>query len=216
MSDYKGIPFDGGMDSPTGAGAQHIVETCKAIVDWGEDMSVPGTLADNTAAPCIRWDSRVLVDSNAAEVLNWENYFQIDGAGAPAINWDQRRLIDGNGNDSIEWSTRALKDSAATQSLDYGGRLAKNSIGAPCIDWENCLLQDPSTGNTNVDWVNNNLNDQAGDTVFTWATGIGFFGTASQTQKTGGAATAGAVYTGTEQGMINRMYSALRAYGLLS
>jgi hypothetical protein len=35
-------------------------------------------------------------------------------------------------------------------------------------------------------------------------------------QQTGGAATAGATYTATEQGMINRMYSALRAYGLLT
>jgi len=45
---------------------------------------------------------------------------------------------------------------------------------------------------------------------------LGFFGVAVVAQQTGGAATAGGAYTATEQGMINRMYSALRAYGLLT
>jgi hypothetical protein len=47
-------------------------------------------------------------------------------------------------------------------------------------------------------------------------TDLGFFNVSSVAQQTGGAATAGAVYTTVEQGMINRMYSALRAYGLLT
>lgn len=46
--------------------------------------------------------------------------------------------------------------------------------------------------------------------------GISFFGGAVAPQQTGGAATASASYTSTEQGMINRMYTALRAYGLLN
>lgn len=45
---------------------------------------------------------------------------------------------------------------------------------------------------------------------------IGFFNSPPVVLQTGGAAVAGAVYTATEQGMINRMYSALRAYALLS
>lgn len=46
--------------------------------------------------------------------------------------------------------------------------------------------------------------------------GLGFFGSSGATQQTGGAATAGGTYTATEQGMVNRMYSALRNYGLLT
>lgn len=45
---------------------------------------------------------------------------------------------------------------------------------------------------------------------------IGFYGATPVAQQTGGAATAGASYTATEEGMINRMYSALRALGLIS
>lgn len=50
--------------------------------------------------------------------------------------------------------------------------------------------------------------------------GIQFFGGSAPPvgvpQQTGGAATATVVYTATEQGMINRMYTALRNYGLLT
>lgn len=45
---------------------------------------------------------------------------------------------------------------------------------------------------------------------------LAFFGVAGAGQQTGGAATAGGAYTATEQGMINRIYTALRTYGLLS
>lgn len=45
---------------------------------------------------------------------------------------------------------------------------------------------------------------------------IGFFSTAPVSQQTGGASTAGGTYTSTEQAMIQTMWDALRAYGLLS
>lgn len=45
---------------------------------------------------------------------------------------------------------------------------------------------------------------------------LAFFGTGGAVQQTGGAASAGATYTATEQAMLNRMYSALRTYGLLT
>jgi hypothetical protein len=45
---------------------------------------------------------------------------------------------------------------------------------------------------------------------------IGFYGTTPVVQQTGGAATASSSWTSTEQGMLNRAYSALRSLGLLS
>lgn len=43
---------------------------------------------------------------------------------------------------------------------------------------------------------------------------IGFFGVTPVTQQTLGVDTAGGVYTATEQGMLQRVYDAVRAYGL--
>jgi hypothetical protein len=45
---------------------------------------------------------------------------------------------------------------------------------------------------------------------------VGFFGAAAVAQQTGGAATAAASYTANEQGMVNRMYTALRNLGLIT
>jgi hypothetical protein len=43
---------------------------------------------------------------------------------------------------------------------------------------------------------------------------IGFFGATPVVKQTLGEATAGATYTATEQGMLQRVYDALRNYGL--
>jgi hypothetical protein len=43
---------------------------------------------------------------------------------------------------------------------------------------------------------------------------LGFFGVTPVARQTLGAATAGATYTATEQGMLQRVYDALRNYGL--
>ena len=45
---------------------------------------------------------------------------------------------------------------------------------------------------------------------------VGFFGASPVGQQAGGSASAGVVYTATEQGMLNRAYAALRAFGLLA
>jgi hypothetical protein len=45
---------------------------------------------------------------------------------------------------------------------------------------------------------------------------VGFFGGTPVGQQTGGAATAGGTYGSTEQTMLNALYSAMRAYGLLT
>ena len=57
----------------------------------------------------------------------------------------------------------------------------------------------------------------AGGFLVTNATStLGFFGVTSASQQTGGAATAGAVYTSAEQDMIQKAYDCLRTFGLLS
>jgi hypothetical protein len=68
-----------------------------------------------------------------------------------------------------------------------------------------------------ADGVNIALGSTTGTQIGTATTQkLGFYGATPVVQQTGGAATAGASYTSTEQGMINRMYTALRTLGLLS
>lgn len=64
-----------------------------------------------------------------------------------------------------------------------------------------------------------NTIDSAGtitNTFSTVANRISFFGVATVVKQTGGAATADLTYDATERDMINRMYTALRNYGLLT
>ena len=87
------------------------------------------------------------------------------------------------------------------------------------------------TDKTTIAWGNRVIGYTNGDVNFaasplaqhywpTWpvlqATQIGFFGAAPVgKQPGGGALTAGAAYTATEQSMLNFCYSALKAYGLI-
>lgn len=184
MSVYKGIPFNGGMDSPTGTGAQHIVETCEAICNW---MINGGTVG-------------VLFDASLVE----------------SIDWNMRLMSSGDDYSSLDWANRLLLDNGANFSLDWTQRFLLNQGENVSVDWQNALLYDLGV-ELSVDWGNRVLYSTAGNAMFQWsAPGIGFFNTAPVAQQAGGAATAGAVYTATEKDMINRMYTALRNYGLLT
>lgn len=80
----------------------------------------------------------------------------------------------------------------------------------------NGVILDPSS-NVAIDVSVRNLYASDGVTpIFQWGTGVGFFNTSPVSQQTGGAATAGILYTSVEQGMINRMYTALQNYGLIT
>lgn len=63
------------------------------------------------------------------------------------------------------------------------------------------------------------INHAGGTFPILWesnTTGLAFFGNAPANQAIGGALAAGAVYTATEQSMLNKAYGALRTFGLLS
>lgn len=154
----NGIPFNGGMDSPSGTGSQHIVETCSAMAAWMLDGSTPGHLVDG------------------------------DG-GTVAINWVTRHVYDSAGIDSIDWQLRRLK----------------KSDGNPIVYWNDAEI-DAIDGSTSIQWNDRTLIDAGEVTILDWSIG----------QQTGGAATAGILYTAIEQGMLQRMYDALRAFQMLT
>jgi hypothetical protein len=181
---YKGIPFNGGLDSPTGTGAQHIVQTCQAICDFLVEASTPATLLDLGLTESIDWNNRLLFDTTGSPSVDFGNHLLADAAGGQSVDFNVRHAIGGEGNLSLDWDFRLLNDGSGQLSVDYENRLLVSQTAGAQFAW----------------------ND----------TGIVFFGGSPVAQQTGGTATAGIVYTATEQAMLNRIYTALRNYGLLT
>lgn len=87
-------------------------------------------------------------------------------------------------------------------------------------------IEDDGAGGIDISTANNttiSIADTTGGSfnIFTHSmqltsTQLSFFGVAVVNRPTGGAATAGGAYTSNEQGMINRMYTALRNLGLIT
>ena len=103
-------------------------------------------------------------------------------------------------------------------------------LGASATAWNNLYVQNitRAASNVNVSFATDSFDANAASTggitlsyggvhrLKVNSTGIGFLGTTPVAQQTGGAFSAGATYTGTEQGMLNKAYACLQAFGLLS
>lgn len=168
MADYKGIPFNGGLAAPTGTGAQHIVQTIQAVIDYLQGCFTPGRLTTAGGDIVLDWQDRQMFTLTAVKTVDWENaalYTYLDGS--LAMDWGNRHLI------------------------DSGGTIA-------------------------IDWQNRQMNDITGTGVFNFYNGIAFFNAGPVPQQPGGAATAGPTYGSTEQNMLNALYLAMQAYGLLT
>ena len=124
MATINGIPFNGGMDSPTGTGAQNIVETCAAIAAWLVDGSTPAIMLDSGDVISVNWATRQLYDASGVLSVDYANRALILSDGARlAIAWDETALIDAAGNNAVNWGIRILADSASSfPSIDWDGR----------------------------------------------------------------------------------------------
>lgn len=245
---YRGIPFNGGMDSPTGTGGQHIVETCTAICDWLIDGSVPGSLADGLGQNAIDWVNRNLKDDAGITSIAWSPRQAYDSAGGTAIDWNTCMLhVPATGSTAMKWALHQLHNGGtdptldwlhcwlyddsgvivcqwidkiliagdSTTSIDWNARILVAADATTRIDWNMMLLLDDG-GAASIDWASRNAADTSDTVIFSWNDGIGFFGATPQGQASGGALSAGALYTATEQSMLNKAYSALRSFGLIS
>lgn len=115
----------------------------------------------------------------------------------------------------IDVSNAVYNDVSGTLMLD-GTNYTLGQNGVINYDFLNSLIND-STGVLSIDVQNRRLIESDGATVaLDYSTGVGFFGTSPAGQQTGGAATAGILYTATEQAMLQKVYDALRTFGLLS
>jgi hypothetical protein len=142
-----------------------------------------------------------LFDANAGiKSADWVQRLLYDDAGLSSVYYGDRYLADAGGNAIVDWGAAQLSDLSENISIDFGTRQAIDNGGNTSIDYQNRLLLDESN-NQIIHWTANK---------------VGFFAVTPVIRQTGGAATAGTVYTATEQGMLNRVYAALRAYGLLT
>ena len=141
MADIAGIPFNGGMDSPSGTGAQNIVETCAAIATFLVNAATPGTLADGGNVAAIQWESRTLCDSSGDQVYNWgTGAFSIPSSGSPTANMIMQQLYDQAGQTSIDWQNRLAYDAGGNTATDYAQRRLLQTDGVTIsLDWSSGL-----------------------------------------------------------------------------
>lgn len=160
-------------------------------------------------------------------------YMSVDGI-TPASNvYFNRSPISGN---------VGIGTTSPQHELDLTGLLHFNDMSERNVDFGFQLVG----GNTGIVWIppgginfKANATGPAGDRNYMYNNGnfglgvlptykldvlgaarfngnLGFFNTTPTTQQVGGAATAGATYGATEQTMLQTVYDALRAYGLLT
>lgn len=130
MALYKGIPFNGGMDSPSGTGAQNIVETCQAICDWATQADAAGILKDSTGTTAVDWAARALFDANSTIMYAWGSGVFFDTSGTHVVfNVQSGILYDPNQNASIDAQNRdLLDDDGTTVQLSWAGGLAAPNL----------------------------------------------------------------------------------------
>lgn len=179
MPDYRGIPFNGGLDGPTGTGAQNIVLALKAIIDFLQGCVAAGVLADVGGIGSVEWTDRFLVAATGNASLNWDAGLLINPTDTTdALDWPNRHLLDAAGNPAVDWNIRLISDASNVPCFDGVNRLLIDSGGsAPSInwntrtaldnsevlsiDWNDRLLSD-SSGISSVNWVSRILSDQSG------------------------------------------------------
>ncbi len=123
-----------------------------------------------------------------------------------AIDRDNRQLLDSSANNSVDWEHRILINSSADNVVDWENRKLYTGTTS-VIEWSAGLLNDSPGGFGSVQWFERKLLATDGSTIV-----LNY----SSQQPSSGPKTAGTLYDATTKTMIQEMYDALRAYGLLS
>jgi hypothetical protein len=157
---------------------------------------------------------------NSGDFVN----YQLNNPAGISIDWALRALYDNTYTVSVDWDYHLLSTIAGTSidwqnkylysnafggviAVDYGNHYLNNGGGFRSIDFTAHQFYDTGGSLLSGDYTARQLFASDGTTVvLNWAT----------QQLSSGAQTAGGTYGATEQTMIQEMYDALRAYGLLS
>jgi len=141
------------------------------------------------------------------------------------VNGDFRCVNDANLNANVQIGGWTAFASSAEHVVDFGqqivGTTAVQWIPSGGLDFKHAATG--LAGRLNVMSANGDFGLNMVPAYKLDVTGsvringdIGFFNTTPQAQQTGGAQTAGIVYTATEQDMLQKAYDALRTFGFLS
>jgi hypothetical protein len=189
-----------------------------ATLDWQQRIAY-----DNTSQASIDWDYHYLVSGGSISV-DWQNKYLYSDAfgGVIAVDYGDHLLNNGGGFLSINFTDHKCYDQGGSNvTIDYHNRVAYDSSSGAAVDWENKTLRASSIDK--IDWANAKLVDTTNALSLSWedralkaTNGTTTVLNWSTQQPSSGPQTAGVVYTATEQTMIQEMYDALRAYGLLS
>ncbi len=133
------------------------------------------------------------------------------GSGSQAITASSTKVLYLDGTAS--WALTVAASYPTTPHVRLATVVAGSSTITSVTDNRQCF----NVAGSIADGVNWSFGSTTGTQIGTATTQkIGFYGATPVVQQTGGSATAGSSYTTNEEGMINRMYTALRALGLLS
>lgn len=207
-------------------------------IDAGGFVNQTSVLLDTSGISSVDFWDRVLYYNDGSIVsVDWDEAGLNDIFGNSTLNWEAGQLYNSMGATVLDWNDSQLNNSTNDLVMDWGVQQLISPISnSVCLDWNHFELFDNAGAGTvrsmnwdqrilfdandtqSANWDLRRLHDSNGDEVFEWigTQVIGFFGTTPATQQTGGPATAGVAYTAVERGMINRMYTALQAYGLLT
>lgn len=147
----------------------------------------------------------------------------------------------GTGTTTPAARLHVLESTAATNTVVNGLIISHTSSGTPAasfgtaiaVQGKSSMTNDRDMGRLRWLWATATDASRAGRGILSayyttterdciaWeadssAARVGFLGATPAIRQTGGAATAGAAYTATEQGMIQKAYDALRTFGLLT
>ncbi len=169
--------------------------------------TVTAVFTDASGNLAIDRDNRQLTDPTGAKAYDWAQRLQYDSSGAESINSQGRFLLDASGNDSVDWVNHQLLLGAGGPTVDWASLILYDNSGVQeIVNWSTKVLK-RGDGTPSVNWSDNLLTANDGTTVV-----LDF----SSQQSSSGPQTAGAIFTSTEQTMLQEAYDALRAYGLLS
>lgn len=128
MATYKGLPLNGGLDSPTGTGAENIVQSLEAIADWGQQVDVAGLLKDSSNRPSIDFEARIAKNASGTQTLDY-GLANLGAPGSIEVRCNDGTLRTG-GEISVDWNGFNLRDSVANASVDYANRNLNDNDGA--------------------------------------------------------------------------------------
>lgn len=177
---------------------------------------------------CLKFNGHTKVDwansllksaAFSADVYDFENYLFKDSSSQTSGNHNTRDLITTGGFSWANWNTGMINYiNTNNPSIDTNGGYLYDPAGFLSIGFSGHTAHDGASV-LSLNYGNRSACDVVGNPVITWngTQALGFFGGSAVTQPTSsGAQTANILYGATEQAMIQQVYDAVRALGLMS